>query len=977
MSLKYWFLAFSLVGSWGTQSVPAVDGPDFATEVRPILARNCFSCHGPDEESREAELRLDTRDGATTELLTGAVAVVPGDSKASELIARITTDDESLRMPPPDSGHELTAADRKLLAEWIAAGAKYAKHWSFVKPTRPELPSVKQPGWPQNAIDYFTLAAMEHRELSPEPAANRYTLIRRLSLDLRGLPPSREEVHNFVSDNKPGAYDRLVDRFLADPAFGQRWAALWLDLARYADSAGYGSDPLRTIWPYRDWTINAFNANQPFDEFTIDQLAGDLRTDPTPEQIVATAFHRNTMTNTEGGTDDEEFRVAAVKDRVDTTLQVWMGLTMGCAKCHNHKYDPIAQEEYYETYAIFNQTEDADRSNESPTMSDPTTAITHVRSEYQAQIDQLTAKLTQTTPAIEQAQAKWEAETLKSLAQASDLTQARFVRIELPGKSRMLSLAEVQVFSEGKNIAPGGSATQSSVDYDGPPKLAIDGNTDGHFFNAKSTTHTKTENDPWWEVDLGKVAAVERVIVWNRTDGNVGSRLNDFHVVLLDENRKPVFKSKALKPPSPSLTVQPTGGIQLPDEIQTLVKIPAEKRTAAQTEQLAKYYRGFTPLLDPVRKEIARLEKQMPALPTVPVFRELPMDKRRSTFLMLKGNFLSPGPEVGPSVPEEFALGIEPDGEWNRMELARWLVHPDNPLTARVTANRFWAQFFGRGLVVTEEDFGTQGELPSHPKLLDWLATELVRTGWDMKAFMRTMVTSATYRQSSVITSEKQQRDPGNQWFARGPRFRLKAEMVRDQALALSGLLARKIGGPSVYPPQPEGLWRAAFNGRDRKWATSSGLDRYRRGIYTFWRRTVPYPAMATFDAPSREICNIRRIRTNTPLQAFVTMNDPAYVEMSQALGRRIWRNGETVRDRLRFGLELCLVRPASDEELRTLEQLYSELLANYEAEPEDANKLATDPLGPLPDGLSPAEAAAWTVVGNVLLNLDAVMMKD
>ncbi|WP_206028444.1 DUF1553 domain-containing protein [Thalassoroseus pseudoceratinae] len=977
MSPRFLALAVLLVCALGVQTGLADDGPDFATVIRPILARNCFSCHGPDDESREADLRLDTREGATAELLTGAVAVVPGDAKTSELVARVTTDDESLRMPPPDSGHNLSAAEAKLLQEWINAGAKYAKHWSFVKPVRPALPSVKQPDWPRNAIDYFTLAAMEQRGLSPESDASRYAIIRRLSLDLRGLPPSREEVESFVRDNTPGAYDRLVDRFLADPAFGQRWAALWLDLARYADSAGYGSDPLRTIWPFRDWTINALNANQPFDEFTIDQLAGDLRPNPSPEQLVATAFHRNTMTNTEGGTDDEEFRVAAVKDRVDTTLQVWMGLTMGCAKCHNHKYDPIAQEEYYETYAIFNQTEDADRNNESPTMPYPTTAITRVRASYQDRIDQLTAKLGQSTPEIEQAQTKWEAATLVTLDQSSDRPIARFVRIELPGKSRMLSLAEVQVFAEGKNIAPSGSATQSSVDYNGPPKLAIDGNTDGHYFNAKSTTHTKTENNPWWEVDLGKVASIERVIVWNRTDGNVGSRLNDFHVVLLDENRKPVFKSKALKPPQPSLTVQPTGGVQLPNEIQSIVELPTAKRTPQQVERLAKYYREITPLLDPVRNEIASLKKQMPALPTVPVLRELPGDKRRKTFLMLKGNFLSPGPEVGPNVPAEFALGMELDGEWNRLALARWLVHPDNPLTARVTANRFWAQFFGRGLVVTEEDFGTQGEIPSHPELLDWLATELVRTGWDLKAFMRTIVTSATYRQSSQITSEKQAHDPSNQWYSRGPRFRLKAEMVRDQALQLSGLLARKIGGPSVFPPQPPGLWRAAFNGRDRKWATSTGLDRYRRGIYTFWRRTVPYPAMATFDAPSREICNIRRIRTNTPLQAFVTMNDPAYVEMSQALGRRIWKNGATVRDRLKFGLELCLVRPSTEAELQTLKELYSDTLATYKSQPQEATKLATDPLGPLPNGLAAPEAAAWTVVGNVLLNLDAVMMKD
>jgi hypothetical protein len=774
-----------------SRGLPAESAVDYNRDVRPILSKNCFACHGQDDGHRAAKVRLDRRETALLPRKRGT-AVVPGSADKSLLIARVTAEDEGERMPPMQSGNALTSAQIATLKRWIAQGAPYAEHWAFLKPKRPSLPAVRNRTWPRHGLDSFVLARLEKEGLKPAAEADRYTLLRRVSLDLRGLPPTPEEVQAFVKDASADAYEKVVDRFLEDPAYGERWARMWLDLARYADSAGYGSDPLRpNIWRYRDWVIDAFKRNLPYDRFTTEQLAGDLLSNPTQEQRIATAFHRNTMTNTEGGTDDEEFRVAAVKDRVDTTLQVWMGLTIGCAKCHSHKYDPITQTEYYRFFAFFNQTADNDQPDERPTLAVPTPQ-----------------------------------------------QQERNRRI--------------------------------------------------------------------------------------------GTRIAELKKQLAEPAR---------------------------------VAVAALRRTPIPVESLA------------ILGEIARLEKSRPAVPKVPVMVELPADKRRTTHLMVKGNFLNPGEKVEAGVPAAF-LPLPKDAMPNRLGVAKWLLHPDNPLTARVVVNRYWAQLFGTGLVETEEDFGTQGEMPSHPELLDWLATEYVRIGWDTKAFLKLLVTSATYRQSSKVTPDALAKDPRNRLLSRGPRFRLEAEMVRDQALALSGLLSHKMHGPSVYPPQPPGLWQAAFNG-ERTWATSQGEDRYRRGLYTFWRRTVPYPSMATFDATSRETCTVRRIRTNTPLQAFVTLNDPVYVEAAQALARRIVKEGgSTAEERARFGLNLCLCRPPQEEQIKQVMALFESEREHYRKDAKAALALTTEPLGPLPPGMDAAELAAWTVVANVLLNLDAVLMK-
>ena len=755
---------------------PALPTVDFNRDVRPILSNNCFACHGPDDKERKADLRLDTREGI-------AAAVTPGKPDASELVKRVTSPDLGELMPPPKSGKVLSRRERDILTQWVKSGAAFATHWSYVKPVRPPVPKIQDNRYPiRNPIDAFVAARLVRDGLVASPEADRYTLIRRVTLDLTGLPPTPPEVDAFLKDTAPDAYEKLVDRLLARPAFGEHWARMWLDLARYADSAGYADDPPRTIWKYRDYVIASFNANTPFDRFTVEQLAGDLLPKPTDEQLIATAFHRNTLTNNEGGTNDEEFRNVAVVDRVNTTFTVWMGTSIGCSQCHNHKFDPLAQKEYYQLFAFFNNTADADRGDESPTL-------------------------------------------------------------------------------------------------------------------------------PFWEPEtLAKKNHLEGMIV----------------------GLEAKLKGKA-----------------------------AGWLTRAMLLGMKKQLATFKPTT------------------TVPVMRELTAGQRRKTRLQFRGNFLDLGDEVTEGTPTVFPP-LPKGAPTNRLTFANWLVSPDNPLTARVVVNRFWEQIFGVGIVRTSEEFGAQGELPSHPELLDWLAVELSSGPhpWDVKAFLKHLVTSAAYRQSSRVTPEMFERDPENRLLARGPRVRLTAEMVRDQALAAAGLLSPKMNGPSVRPPQPNLGVSAAFGG-SIDWQTSAGEDKFRRGVYTVWRRSNPYPSMSTFDAPNRDICIVRRARTNTPLQALVTMNDPVYVEAAQGLARRVMKEGgPDPAARVAFAIRVCLSRPATDAEVIRLVALYTDAKARYAKSPEKATQFATVPLGPLPKGMDVGEAAAWTVVGSVLLNLDEMFMK-
>ena len=804
-------LLFLLLTAWSLLSAGqalAADKPSFTRDIKGLLSNRCIRCHGPDAEARhgggEDGLRLDTFEGATEDL-GGYAAIVPGDADQSELIIRVTAKDTDLVMPPPEAGEPLSDKERALLRQWINSGAEYEPHWAYTRISRPVIPNVVDTSWPRNPIDRFILAKLESEGLKPSKEADRMTLARRLALDLTGLPVNPEQVDQFVADVSTDAFEKFLDTLLSHPGYGEHMARSWLDLARYADSAGYADDPPRTIWPYRDWVINAFDKNMPFDKFTIAQLAGDLLPNATSDNKIATAFHRNTLTNNEGGTIDEEFRSVAVVDRVNTTLSTWMGTTIACAQCHDHKYDPLSQKEFFGLYAIFNNTADADRKDESPLVSIP-----------------------------------WE---------------------PIDAKRRPL------------------------------------------------------ENE---------LAAILRAV-------------------------------PEMKKVTPKKQVQP---------------------------------QGEPPELRPLRKHVDTLRKRITAVKavTVPVMEELQGDKRRITKLQYRGNWQDLGPVIEEHVPAVFPQPELTHGERvSRLKLAEWLVDPKNPLTARVLVNRLWEQIFGIGIVSTSEEFGSQGELPSHPELLDWLACELIDSGWNIKKIQRLLVTSATYRQVSKPTPKLLERDPENRLLACGPRVRLSAEVIRDQALAAAGLLSSKKGGPSVHPPQPDLGLKAAF-GAGIDWKTSTGEDRYRRAIYTTWRRSNPYPSMATFDAPNREVCTIRRPRTNTPLQALVTLNDPVFVEAAQALARRmVTESGPDSAELVNRGFRLVLIRAPRPNEVNRLVKLYEETRNDFLNDSSAALAMATNPRGPLPEEIlkqfngeasqAHASLAAWTVVGNVILNLDETFM--
>ncbi len=947
---------------------------DFNRDIRKILSNNCFQCHGPDAETREAGLRLDNFAGATAD-----GAIVPGDAAASEVMRRIASEDPGDLMPPPDSGKVLTASERAALAAWIDDGAAYAQHWAFVPPSRQPLPPVKAFTWPRNGIDNFILARLEAEGLAPSAEADRNTLIRRVTLDLTGLPPTPEAVAAFVADTAPGAYERLVERLLDSPRYGERWAQLWLDMARYADTKGYEADRDRPMWRYRDWVIDAFNRDLPFDEFTIEQIAGDLLPDARPDQILATAFHRNTMTNDEGGTDDEEFRNAAIVDRVNTTMQVWMGMTMACAQCHTHKYDPITQEEYYRFFAILNQTADSDRNDEAPLMAAPTAAQAQARRVLQARHDDATEQLHAAARSLASERATWEASVLESSAHLLAFGDWQVLG-PVPGDNPKELFDTAFAFE---------TAPELGKTWDGGYRYAPrEGLEDGKVYSLPGTS---VEANLFFR-EIESPAAREVTLYFGSDDGIKvwlnGDVVLEHYVgrkVEADQERVIVPLRAGTNTLVAKVVNMGAGhgfyfraGAYLPAELLAILKTAPADRSAADAQALDAYYAGHAPELAPLRERVAAIAAEIEAvdasIPQIPIMRALPAEARRTTHIQLRGSFLDLGEEVEPGVPAVFHA-LPADAPPDRLALARWLVSRDNPLTARVLANRFWAQFFGVGLVETGEDFGIQGTPPSHPALLDWLAVVFMDQDWSMKALCRTIVTSATYRQSSRVTPALLEQDPYNRLLARGPRFRLEAEMVRDQALAVAGLLSEKMRGPSVMPYQPDGVWQVVYSGD--QWKTSRGEDQYRRGLYTYWRRTAPYPSMVAFDAPSREVCEVRRIRTNTPLQALVTLNDPVYVEAAQALARRIVaEGGASVAERVNFAFECVLARRPVAKEAFAVAGLFRSEQANFAADPGAAEQMATNPLGEAAEGADLVELAAWTVVANVLLNLDEAMTK-
>lgn len=1002
----------------------------FATEIRPILATRCYQCHGPD--TQQNDLRLDSLAAALKGSGTGKV-IIPGSSENSRLVRRLLGLD---RPQMPYGGPPLSTQEIASIRAWIDQGApgpdsstpvavgKPLKHWAYMKPVRPEVPKVTNTAWVRNPIDAFVLARLEKEGLRPSPEADKETLIRRVSLDLIGLPPTIPEIDAFVADKSPDAYEKVVDRLLASPQYGERWARPWLDLARYADTNGYEKDNRRTAWKYRDWVINALNHDLSFREFTIEQIAGDMLPNPTTDQRIATGFHRNTMLNQEGGIDHMEYYWYSQVDRVNTTASVWLGTTLACAQCHNHKFDPFTQRDYYRFLAFFDNSEYKDLKLgqgegwvEEPHVELPTPAQDAKSKELKAQTANLQAALSTSTPELEAAQARWETE-MKD--EESSWAILHPTAVSSRGGAKLTAQVDQSVLASGKNPEADTYTIEANTDRTGitgvrievlrDPSLPNGGpgrDPEGNFFlsNFDVDVAPADKSDAKQKVTFKEAFADESqdgYLIKNILNAEPG--VKGWAIDSSDETAPP-RREAVLIPEKPfgfehgtALTIRlqhnmrrasrnigrfrlsvtsladPKDIVNIPAKLRPVLDIPAAQRTAQQKESLAAAYRSIAPLLQPTRDRIADLQQQLKNLgiATSLVMEERPSFERPVTFMRIRGSFLSKGDQVFAGVPM-ILNPLTEDELPNRLGLARWLVSDDNPLTARVTVNRFWEQIFGHGIVETVEDFGTQGERPTHPDLLDWMATEFMRQGWSMKQILRVIVTSATYRQSSRVTQELRERDPYNKLLARGPRFRVEAEMVRDIALRSSGLLSLKMGGPSVFPYQPDGIWDLPYN--DDAWVTSEGEDRYRRGIYTFIRRTSAYPSLTTFDAPTREFCTVRRVRTNTPLQALTTLNDPAFFEAARALARRMIKEaGPDPAARCTYGFRLCTSRRPEKQELERILAFYSQQLARFQKDEKAARSLIKAKAG---SASEVTQLAAWTMVSNVLLNLDETITKE
>jgi hypothetical protein len=1012
---------------------------DFNRDVRSILAENCFPCHGPDKGKRKANLRLDTEDGARADR-NGRPAVVPGDLARSALYRRITAADEEERMPPAKSGKTLTARQVEMLRRWIEQGAKWQKHWSLISPSRPPLPAVRDARWPRNAIDSFILARLDAEGLVPPPEADRTTLIRRLTLDLTGLPPTPAEVDAFLADPSPDAYEKVVERLLASPRYGERMASRWLDGARYADTNGYQSDGERFMWRWRDWVIDAFNGNMPFDRFTVEQIAGDLLPNPTLPQRIATGFNRNHRGNGEGGIIPEEYAVEYVVDRVETTATVWLGLTLGCTRCHDHKFDPFTQKEFYRLFAFFNNVPERGKAikfgNSPPVIKAPTQHQQHQLHDLERQLADAEGRWAGMTSEVATAQAAWE----KTLHPSTPLHWApeegliahyplygastgRFLDGEpafAPGRvgqaarfdgRRYLDAGDVGNFGFYDKFScaawvhadddHGGTILSRMTDQpqaDGYRVGLRDGRVEVHLVKRFLDDALRVETDErllprqWHHVlmvyDGSRVAAGIKVYL----DG----RPAKLRVLLDDLNQS--FESKEplrigagggpgarfrgliddVRVYHGALSADDAELLATVDAVDAIAALPLVKRTSAQAHKLRAYFleRAAPDRLRQAHQDVVRLRRQRAELvesfPTTMVMEELP--RSRDTFVLVRGQYDKHGEPVTAGVPASLPP-LPPGVPANRLGFARWLVDPANPLTARVLVNRSWQQYFATGLVKTVEDFGSQGEWPSHPELLDFLATEFVRTGWDVKALQRLIVTSATYRQSSRLTPALLQRDPDNRLLARGPRFRLPAEMIRDQALAASGLLVERVGGPSAKPYQPAALWRELA---DVNYVPDHGPSLYRRSLYTFWKRTVAPPEMIAFDAAGRETCIVRETRTNTPLQALTLMNDVTFVEAARVLAQRVMTDGGTTpEERLTLAFRLATGRRPRAAELRVLVEDFRQQRAQYRQDPKAATKLVSAGEHPRNDELDVGEFAAYTAVTSLILNLDEVVTRE
>jgi hypothetical protein len=1006
---------------------------DFSRQILPILSENCFACHGPDEKTRKAKLRLDTREGATARRKGGA-AVVPGKSADSALVERVSSDEPEMRMPPPKTGKSLKPEQVALLRKWIDQRAPWAIHWSFVPPRRPALPKVADTSWPRNPVDRFILARLEATGLKPTAEAGRARLLRRVTLDLTGLPPTPAEVDAFLADRSPDAYEKVVDRLLESPRYGEHMARYWLDAARYGDTHGLHLDNYREMWPYREWVIRAFNRNEHYDRFLTEQVAGDLLPEATLDQVVASGFNRCHVTTNEGGSIDEEVYVRNVVDRVDTFGTVVLGLSTGCARCHDHKYDPLRQKDYYQFFAFFNSLDEAAQDGNAA-RHPPIARV--AAGEQAAALERLRRKADAVRHAIAEQVAKVKLDEAAEPREPEKVGRAEYVWIDdgLPANVTAavggvngtwdFVAAPAPVLSGNKSLRrSAGGLTQNVLenakaglrvgagdtlfahvylDPANPPRqIMLQWNTDGWKHRAywgANLIPWGSDNSPerrhqgplpaagkWvrLEVEAARVGLAPGSVItgWAFTQHDGTVYWDKAGIVTSTPQEGRAFATLA-----GWLRVQhASAGAGLPKNLQEIVQLAADKRTAAQNRQLRDYFvenawekarTTFEPLhgqLAEIDRERERLDKELPA---TLVSKELAAP--RPSFILKRGEYELKGEKVGRDTPA-FLPPFPAGALRNRLGLARWLVAPEHPLTARVAVNRLWQQVFGTGLVRTAEDFGSQGELPSHPELLDWLAVQFREDGWDVKKMMRRLVTSATYRQASRLTPDRQARDPANRLLSRGPRFRLDAEAVRDQALFVSGLLVERQGGPSVKPPQPAGLWEAVgYTGSNTvRFTADAGHEKvHRRSLYTFWKRTAPPPQMNALDAPSREACTVRRERTNTPLQALLLLNETQFVECARALAEHALRGGgPKPENRLAYLFKRAVARAPEAGELAELMNAYNDLLAGYRRDADAARKLTA--VGETkPDlALDPAELAAWTMIANLVLNLDEVLNK-
>jgi hypothetical protein len=1009
---------------------------DFTREIRPILADKCFQCHGPDAGRRKGKLRLDNRQDATAPAASGSPAVAPGRLDESELYQRITADDPEERMPPASSKKSLSADEIARLKAWIEQGAVYREHWAFVPPVRPRIPAVKDAGWCRNPIDFFVLARLESEGLSPSPEADKVSLIRRLSLDLIGLPPTIEEVDAFIADSGRDAYARLVDRLLDSPHYGERWGRIWLDAARYADSDGYEKDKSRQVFAYRDWVIHALNRDLPYDQFIVEQIAGDLLPGADQGRRVATGFLRNSMINEEGGVDPEQFRMEAMFDRMDCIGKAVLGLTIQCAQCHSHKYDPLTQEEYYRMFAFLNNSHEANiavYSSEEQMRRAEILRGTHEIEEdlkhrepgwrdrlayWEKQViaDQPEWRIVR--PEVDDESTGGEKElpmddgsylsqgyaptkhTLKMVVK-TDVSPISAFRLELlndpnlplggPGRSikGMSALTEFRVEAApadapDKKIKVKFARATADVN---PPKKPLDPIFDDRSGKKRVTGPIAFaidgKSETAWGIDVGSgrrnqprkaVFAADKPISfpqgtiltfylaqnhggWN-SDDNQNHNLGRFRLSITNR---------------PDAAADP-----LPSAVREVLAVPRNRRSPAQESVVFSYWRTTVPAWKEPNDRIDALWARYPEGSTQLVLSE--RSNERATHVLQRGDFLKPAAPVDPAVPS--FLNPMPAGSGSdRLAFARWLVDRRSPTSARSIVNRIWQAEFGTGIVATSEDFGLQCEPPTHPELLDWLAVTFMEGGWSLKALHRRIVTSATYRQSSRTTPSLVARDPYNRLLARGPRFRVDAEIVRDIALAASGLLEPKVGGPSVFPPAPAFLFQPPTSYGPKVWEEAKGPERYRRALYTFRYRSVPYPMLQSFDAPNGDFACVRRTRSNTPLQALTTLNEPVFLECARALALRALRDGGCDDGaRLELAFRRCLSRRPTETEASALLDLLHREVRRFERPGADPWALAADDPNSkreLPQGTSPAQLAAWTAVSRVLLNLDETISKE